>query len=383
MIIHPSLLHTQMSGIRMMAQRAAEKKHPVYALTLGLPHIPTPEHIVRAARDAAQAGHTVYTPNAGLPALREAIADYMHKKYGLHYDGLSEVLVTHGATHAIDAALRTILTPGCDVLLPSPAYPGYEPLIRLCGARPIAIDTSASDFRLTPDVLAQHITPHTRCLILTSPSNPCGTAYDQDTVRRIAHVLADHDMMVLSDEIYSELVYDRAHTSIASIPEMRPRTIVVNGLSKSHAMTGWRIGWIAAPASIAQHITKVIQYSITCACSISQHAAYAAVTTGTDDALALRTLYAAHRDITCTALRSIGCNVVRPDGAFYVFPNIRHFGLDSMTFATQLLDAQHVAIVPGSAFGPHGEGYVRISYACATADLHEALARLCAWARTL
>lgn len=370
------------SGIRQMANRVAQYKD-VLSLTIGQPDFPTPDHIVEAAAAAAASGKTVYTPNAGLPDLRDAAAAFVRSKYGLDYRGADETLVTVGASQAIDMALRTILEPGVEVVLPGPVYPGYEPLIRMCGAAPVYVDVTGNGFKLTADLLEPALNERTRCVILASPSNPTGVALSPDELSALADLLARRDIFVISDEIYSELVYDRPHASIASYPGMRERTIVVNGLSKSHAMTGWRIGFTFAPAYVTQHMVKVLQYNVACASSVSQYAALAAVTAGIDDALPMREAYAARRDYAYDRLVRAGFDVVRPEGAFYIFPSVRRFGLDSTPFAHRLLDEQRVAVVPGNAFTDFGEGYIRLSYACSMDTLSEALDRLDAFTRSL
>jgi len=370
------------SGIRQMANRVAQY-NDVLSLTIGQPDFPTPQHIVDAAARAANAGRTVYTPNAGLPELRDAAAAFVRTKYGLDYRGADETLVTVGASQAIDMALRTILEPGVEVVLPGPVYPGYEPLIRMCGAVPVYVDVSGSGFKLTAELLEPALTEKTRCVILASPSNPTGAALSPEELSALADLLSRRDLFVISDEIYSELVYDRPHTSIASFPGMRERTIVVNGLSKSHSMTGWRIGFTFAPAYLTQHMVKVLQYNVTCAASVSQYAALAALTAGIDDALPMREAYIARRDYAYERLAAIGFDVAKPEGAFYIFPSIRPFGLDSTTFAYRLLDEQRVAVVPGNAFTALGEGYVRLSYACSMETLSAALDRIETFVNTL
>jgi len=374
-LIHPEVRHLAISGIRQMANRVAQYKD-VLSLTLGQPDFPTPAHIVDAANRAASAGKTTYTPNAGLPELREAAAEFVRRKYGLEYRGADETLVTVGASQAIDMALRTILTPGAEVVLPGPVYPGYEPLIRMCGATPVYVDVTGTGFKLTAEALEPALTERTRCVILASPSNPTGAALSRDELSALAALLAKRDLFVVSDEIYSELVYDRPHASIAAEPGMRERTIVVNGLSKSHSMTGWRIGFTFAPAYITQHMVKVLQYNVACATSVSQYAALEALTAGFDDALPMREQYAVRRDYAFERLARAGFDVVKPEGAFYIFPSVRKFGLDATTFAYRLLDERRVAVVPGTAFTDLGEGYVRLSYACSMETLSAALDRI-------
>lgn len=370
------------SGIRRMANRVASVPD-VLSLTIGQPDFPTPRHIVDAAVRAASSGKTVYTPNAGIPELRDAAAAFVRTKYGLDYAGFDETLVTVGASQALDIALRTVLSPGDEVILPGPIYPGYEPIIRLCGAEPVYVDVTGSGFVLTAEALEPVLSDRTRCVILASPSNPTGAAASPEQLTALAELLSRRELFVISDEIYSELVYDRPHASIASSPGMRERTIVVNGLSKSHSMTGWRIGFTFAPAYITQHMVKVLQYNVTCASSVSQHAALAALTIGVDDALPMREAYRERRDYAYERLVRMGFDVAKPDGAFYIFPSIRCFSLDSTTFAHRLLDEQRVAVVPGDAFTPLGEGYVRLSYACSMETLTAALDRTESFVRTL
>ncbi|MCI3920719.1 aminotransferase A [Paenibacillus sp. TRM 82003] len=380
--IHPEVRSIAVSGIRQMANRVAQYQD-VLSLTIGQPDFPTPPHIVEAAAAAAAGGKTVYTPNAGLPELRDAAAAFLRTKYGLDYRGADETLVTVGASQAIDMALRTILEPGVEVVLPGPVYPGYEPLIRMCGAVPVYVDVTRSGFKLTADLLEPALTDRTRCVILASPSNPTGVALSPDELKALAELLSRRELFVISDEIYSELVYDRPHDSIASYPGMRDRTIVVNGLSKSHAMTGWRIGFTFAPAYLTQHMVKVLQYNVACASSVSQFAALEALTAGIDDALPMREAYAARRDYAYERLVRASFDVVRPEGAFYIFPSVERFGLDSTTFAYRLLDEQRVAVVPGNAFTDLGEGYVRLSYACSMDTLSAALDRTETFVRSL
>lgn len=373
--IHPQVRGIEVSGIRKMASLVSQYEE-VLSLTIGQPDFPTPLHIREAAKRAIDLGQTTYTPNPGLIELRQAAAAFVRLKYGLKYDPETETIVTSGASQALDMALRTILTPGSEVILPGPVYPGYEPLIRMVGATPVHADTTRTSFKLTAEVIAAKLSERTRCIILASPSNPTGAVMEKDELEDIAAILSDRDVFVISDEIYSELVYDRPHVSIAAEKGMREKTIVINGLSKSHSMTGWRIGFAFAPEYLAKHMVKVLQYNVTCASSISQHAAIEALTAGIDDAAAMREQYAARRRYVYDRLRQAGVDVHLPGGAFYLFPSIRKYGLSSEQFATQLLDRYRVAVVPGNAFSKLGEGYVRISYACAMDVLQEAMDRL-------
>jgi len=380
--IHPQVRNIEVSGIRKMANRVA-RYSDVLSLTIGQPDFPTPQHIIEAAKRAMDSGKTVYTPNAGLPELRQAAARYVRVKYGLDYDPSSEVLVTIGASQALDMALRTIVTPGSEVILPGPVYPGYEPLIRMCGGEPVHVDTTGTGFKMTAEAIRGRLTERTRAVILASPSNPTGAVFTPEELAAIAQELADRELFIISDEIYSELVYGRPHVSIAALPGMRERTIVINGLSKSHSMTGWRIGFAFAPETIARHMVKVLQYNVTCASSISQYAALEAVTAGIDDALPMRKAYEERRDYAYRRLVEAGFDVVQPEGAFYIFPSIRRFGRTSEAFAYELLDRERVAVVPGDAFSPFGEGYIRISYACSMDVLSEALDRLARFVSSL
>lgn len=381
-LIQKEIRDIAISGIRQMANRVAQHQD-VLSLTLGQPDFPTPQHIVDAACRAAAAGKTSYTPNAGLLELREAASAFVRGKYGLDYRALDEVLVTAGASQAIDMALRTILAPGVEVVLPGPIYPGYEPLIRMCGAVPVYVDVTKNGFKLTAELLEPALTERTRCVILASPSNPTGAALSPSELAELAQLLARRELFVISDEIYSELVYDLPHSSIALYPGMRERTIVINGLSKSHSMTGWRIGFTFAPAYITQHMVKVLQYNITCASSVSQYAAIEALNAGRDDALPMREQYVLRRNFAYERLKGMDMEVERAEGAFYLFPSVRQFGLDSTTFAYRLLDEQKVAVVPGNAFTELGEGFVRLSYACSMDTLSAALDRLETFLRTL
>ncbi|BCJ87649.1 aminotransferase A [Effusibacillus dendaii] len=365
----------QISGIRKFSNLVANYQDAI-SLTIGQPDFYTPEHIKTAGKQAIDANRTVYTANAGLLELRQAAADFVKKKYDLIYQPDTEVIVTAGASEAIDITFRTILEEGCEVLLPGPVYPGYEPIIRLCGAVPVYLDTTQNGFKVNRQMIAQNITERTRCIVLPYPSNPTGCILNRAELAEIAELLQDKEIFIVSDEIYSELIYDSEHISIASFPGMRDKTIVINGLSKSHSMTGWRIGFTFAPAYISQQMVKVHQYNVTCASTISQYAALEALTNGIDDASLMREEYQIRRDYVYDRLQTIGLPVVKPQGAFYIFPSIQPLGLSSFEFAVKLLDEQRLAVVPGDAFSPLGEGYIRISYAYAMDVLKEGLDRL-------
>ncbi|MDQ0189450.1 aminotransferase A [Alicyclobacillus cycloheptanicus] len=374
-LLNPAVRSIQISGIRRLFNLLPQYPGSI-SLTIGQPDFPTPQHVKEAAKRAIDNDATTYTHNAGTLALRQAACAFIEHKYGLTYRAEDEVITTNGVSEAIDIALRTLLEPGCEVVLPGPVYPAYEPLIRMAGCTPVYIDTRETGFILTADQLSRAITPRTRCVILPYPSNPTGCVLSAAQLAELADVLRGRPLFVISDEIYSELVYDGPHHSIAALPGMREQTIVVNGLSKSHAMTGWRIGFTFAPRCITEQMLKVHQYNATCASSVSQAAALEALTGGMDDALPMREVYRERRDYVCSRLEKMGLPLTRPSGAFYVFPSIAQFGIPSFEFAVQLLDKGRVAVVPGSAFSDLGEGHVRISYAVSMETLAEGLNRM-------
>ncbi len=374
-LVNSSVQGIQISGIRKISNLVATYKDAL-TLTIGQPDFPTPAHIVEAGKRALDNNRTVYTPNAGLPELRKAAAHFIRVKYGMDYNPDSEVIVTAGASQALDITLRTILEAGSEVILPGPLYPGYEPIIRLCGGVPVYVDTTGSGFKLTASLIKEHLTERTRAIVLCYPSNPTGRVMNEAELKEIAELLQDRELFVISDEIYSELIYDGSHHSISTIGSMREKTIVINGLSKSHAMTGWRIGFTFAPAYLTAHMVKVHQYNVTCASSISQYAAVEALTNGIDDAEPMKVEYRKRRDYVHARLVGLGLHVEKPEGAFYLFPSIQPFGMSSMEFAMKLLEEERVAVVPGDAFSGHGEGYIRLSYAYSMQVLEQALDRL-------
>ncbi|MED1440750.1 aminotransferase A [Aeribacillus composti] len=372
-LINQNVKNIAISGIRAFFN-IVSNYDDVVSLTIGQPDFPTPSHIKEAAKQAIDDNYTTYTHNAGLIDVREAACQFVHKKYHLSYDPGSEVIVTIGASQAIDIALRTILEPGTEVMLPGPVYPGYEPIIQLCGAIPVYVDTTKNKFKLTADLIKQNITEKTRCIILPYPSNPTGVTFTAEELVEIADAVRGKDIFILADEIYSELTYDAPHTSIASF--LREQTIVVNGLSKSHSMTGWRIGFLFAPKDITKHMLKVHQYNVSCASSISQKAAYNALTEGFHDGQIMKKEYEKRLEYVYGRLVEMGFEVVKPSGAFYLFPSIQSFGQSSFDFALELVEKAGVAVVPGSAFSKFGEGFIRISYAYSTKELEKALDRL-------
>ena len=373
--LNPQAKDIQISGIRKFFNKVSQYPDAL-SLTIGQPDFPTPEHIKEAAKRAIDHNYTTYTHNAGMLELRKAIQQFVDKKYQLNYDADTEIIATTGASEAIDVTLRTLLEPGDEVLLPGPVYPGYEPVIKMCQAIPVHIDTTDTDFKLTAERLQAALTEKTKCLILPYPSNPTGMVLSVEEQESIAEVLRDKNIFIVSDEIYSELTYGAPHHSIAVLPGMRDKTIVINGLSKSHSMTGWRIGFLLAPKAIAEHILKVHQYNVTCVSSITQYAALEALTNGFDDATVMREAYEERLNYAYHRLISMGLPTTKPGGAFYLFPSIKHLGMTSNDFAEELLKEARLAVVPGDAFSSYGDGFIRISYAYSKEILEDGLNRL-------
>ncbi|MFD1780755.1 aminotransferase A [Fredinandcohnia salidurans] len=374
-ILNKRVTDIQVPSIRKFSNMVADYPDAIN-LTLGQPDFSTPEHIKEAGISAIRQNLTAYTHNAGLIDLRQAASDFVNHKYGLQYDAETEIIVTNGATEAIDTAFRTILREGDEVLLPVPIYPGYEPLIKLCGAVPVYIDVTQDQFKINADLIKSKLTEKTRCLVLCSPSNPLGSVLDEQNLNEIASLLEEKDIFVVSDEIYSELTFDQKHNSIAAVPGMREKTIVINGLAKSHSMTGWRIGFTFAPAYLSEEMLKVHLYNSVCASTISQYAAIEALTNGINDANEMAVEYRKRRDYVCDRLMKMGLDVIKPEGAFYVFPSIKRTNMDSENFSLKLLQEGKVAVVPGNGFTEFGEGFIRISYAASMEMLQEALDRL-------
>jgi aminotransferase len=372
-IINNKVKQIEISGIRRFFNLVADTPDMI-SLTIGQPDFPTPLHIKEAAKQAIDENFTSYTHNAGLLSLREAAADFYQTKYHLQYNPDTEIIITTGASEAIDVAFRTILEEGTEVILPGPVYPGYEPIIRLCGATPVYVDIREHQFRLTADLIKPYLTDKTRCIVLPYPSNPTGVSLTENELKEIADLLLDRKIFILADEIYSELSFEKPHVSIASFA--KENTIVINGLSKSHSMTGWRIGILFAPENIAKHMLKVHQYNVTCASSISQMAALAALTTGVDDAIPMKREYMQRRDYVFARLVKMGLDVTKPDGAFYFFIKIPFTSMNSLEFALSLVKEEKLAVVPGSAFSELGEGYFRLSFAYSLDTLTEGLDRL-------
>ncbi len=367
--IRPELAAIQISGIRRFNNEIANIDG-IIKLTLGEPDFDTPEHIKQAAINAIQDNFTNYTNNAGTKELVSAAADFFNKKYNLGFTK-EEVIVTIGATEAIAIALETIIEPGDEVILPDPIYPGYEPLIHLMGAVPVKVDTTESAFKLTPAQLKNALSKKTKALILPYPSNPTGVTLSEAELRELADVLTGTGIYVVADEIYSELTYDKPHTSIR--PMLEEQTIVINGLSKSHAMIGFRIGFLMAPKPLLTEMLKIHQYTVTCASSISQKAAFQAVTKGENDALLMRSEYKVRAGFVQDRLVSMGFTVIPPDGAFYFFVKLPDFVTESAyDFALKLAQTAKVAVVPGDAFSEKGDRYFRLSYAASLDTLAQA-----------
>ncbi len=364
------------SGIRKFFNVANEMEG-VIALGVGEPDFKTPYSVRQAGIENLQQGKTSYSANAGLIDLRRAICDYLQRKFLLEYDKNTEVVVTVGGSEAIDLAIRAFVNPGDEVLIPEPSFVCYAPIVTLTSGVPVTIETREEDhFRLTPEQLEAAITPRTKMLILPYPNNPTGAVMRREHLEAIAEVLRRHDIVVLSDEIYAELTYNGHHTSIASLPGMKERTIVVNGFSKTFAMTGWRLGYAAGPAAAIKQMTKIHQYAIMCAPTTSQYAAIEALDHCEENICQMREEYDRRRRFVVDAFNKMGLHTFEPEGAFYVFPCIKNTGMGSEEFCEKLLYGKKVAVVPGNAFGDSGEGYIRVSYSYSVQHLTAALKRI-------
>ena len=376
-ILSPTVTDIKPSGIRKYFD-IAESMGDVISLGVGEPDFPTPWEIRKAGILSLESGKTRYTSNAGLELLRAEICRYMNRKYGLTYEPKTDVLVTVGGSEAIDACIRAITTVGDEVIIPQPSYVCYEPIVRLAGGTPVIIETTAEhDFKLTPEQLRAAITPRTKALIMPYPCNPTGGIMERADLEAVASVLRGTDIFVISDEIYSELTFsEHPHVSIAAIDGMAERTVVVNGFSKTFSMTGWRLGYACGPAPIIKQITKIHQFAIMCAPTMSQHAAVEALRNGDDAVAAMREEYDMRRRLIVSGFNRIGLSCREPKGAFYAFPCIRSTGLTSDEFCEKLLYAERVAVVPGTAFGRGGEGFIRASYCYSTDHITEALRRI-------
>ncbi|MCI5953773.1 MAG: aminotransferase class I/II-fold pyridoxal phosphate-dependent enzyme [Lachnospiraceae bacterium] len=364
------------SGIRKFFDIVSEMKDAI-SLGVGEPDFDTPWHIRDEGIYSLEKGRTFYTSNAGLKELRQEISNYMNRKHGVTYNPLKEVLITVGGSEAIDMGLRAMLNPGDEVLIPQPSYVSYEPCTILADGKPVIINLKAeNEFRLTAKELEEAITDKTKVLILPFPNNPTGAIMERKDLEAIAEVILKHDIFVMSDEIYGELTYTEKHVSIVELPGMKERTVLINGFSKAYAMTGWRLGYACGPEEIIGQMTKLHQFAIMCAPTTSQYAAIEALKNGDEDIAEMRMAYNQRRRYLMNAFREMGLECFEPYGAFYVFPCIKEFGMTSDEFATRFLEEEKVAVVPGTAFGDCGEGYLRISYAYSLENLKVAIGRL-------
>lgn len=370
------VLSLKPSGIRKFFDIVSEMKDAI-SLGVGEPDFDTPWHIRDEGIYALERGRTFYTSNSGLKELRQEITNYIARTQGVNYDSNSEVIVTVGGSEAIDIGLRAIVNSGDEVIIPQPSYVSYEPCAILADAKPVIINLKAeNEFRLKPDELLAAITDKTKVLILPYPNNPTGAIMEKEDLEAIRKIIIEKDIWVMSDEIYAELNYKGKHVSIASLEGMRERTILINGFSKSYAMTGWRLGYACAPKELITQMTKIHQFAIMCAPTTSQYAAVEALKNGDKDVEEMRKAYNQRRRFLMNAFKEMGLECFEPYGAFYVFPCIKEFGLTSEEFATRFLQEEKVALVPGTAFGDCGEGFLRISYAYSLDNLRIAMERL-------
>ena len=378
-----SIVSIKPSGIRKFFDIVSEMKDAI-SLGVGEPDFDTPWHIRDEGIYSLEKGRTFYTSNSGLKDLKIEICNYIKRTQNVSYNPNTDVIVTVGGSEAIDIGFRAMINPGDEVLIPQPSYVSYEPCAILAGAKPVIINLkSENEFRLTAEELLNAITDKTKILVLPFPNNPTGSIMEQEDLERIAKVIIEKDIFVMSDEIYAELTYKDRHVSITSIPGMQERTILINGFSKAYAMTGWRLGYACGPKEIIQQMTKIHQYAIMCAPTTSQYAAIEALKNGDDDVKEMRQAYNQRRRFLMNAFKEMGLECFEPYGAFYVFPCIKEFGMTSEEFATKFLREEKVATVPGTAFGDSGEGYLRISYAYSLDTLKIAMERLKAFINRL
>ena len=371
-----SIVQIKPSGIRKFFDIVTEMKDAI-SLGVGEPDFDTPWHIRDEGIFSLEKGRTFYTSNSGLKDLKQEICNYIQRSQNVDYNADTDVLVTVGGSEAIDIGFRAMINPGDEVLIPQPSYVSYEPCAILAGAKPVIIDLKPeNEFRLTAEELENSITDKTKILVLPFPNNPTGSIMEREDLEKIAKVIIEKDIFVMSDEIYSELTYKDKHVSIVSIPGMKERTLLINGFSKAYAMTGWRLGYACGPKELIKQMTKIHQYAIMCAPTTSQYAAIEALKNGDNDVKEMRTAYNQRRRFLINAFREMGLECFEPYGAFYVFPCIKEFGMTSEEFATRFLREEKVATVPGTAFGDSGEGFLRISYAYSLDTLKIAMERL-------
>lgn len=371
-----TIVNIKPSGIRKFFDIVSEMKDAI-SLGVGEPDFDTPWHVRDEGIYSLEKGRTFYTSNAGLSELKEEISKYLDRRIGVHYNPKDEIIVTVGGSEGIDIAMRAMLDPGDEVLIPQPSYVSYEPCCLLAGGKPVIIELKAeNEFRLTKQELLDAITDKTKLLVLPFPNNPTGAIMEKEDLEAIAEVIVEKDIFVLSDEIYSELSYKGDHVSITSLPGMKERTILINGFSKAYAMTGWRLGYACGPKEILTQMLKIHQFAIMCAPTTSQYAAVEAMRNGDEDVAKMREAYNQRRRYLMHAFKEMGLECFEPFGAFYVFPCIKEFGMTSEEFATRFLEEEKVAVVPGTAFGDCGEGFLRISYAYSLENLKIALGRM-------
>jgi aminotransferase len=364
------------SGIRRFFDLLEDRPDAI-SLGVGEPDFVTPWHIRDAGVYSLEKGFTKYTSNAGLMELRRQVTNYLYRRFDLYYDPKKQMIITVGGSEAIDLGIRALVNPGDEVIIPIPSFVCYGPIVTLAGGTPVYVETKAeNEFRLTAEELKNAITPRTKLLVLPFPNNPTGAIMEQSDLEAVADVLRGTDIMVLSDEIYAELTYGGKHVSIANIPDMYERTILVNGFSKSYAMTGWRMGYVCGPAVIIKQMLKIHQYAIMSAPTTSQYAAIEAVRDGDNDIEMMKTDYNYRRRFLLEELEKLGLNCFEAKGAFYVFPSVQSTGLSSEEFCERLVMEQNVAVIPGNAFGSCGEGFVRMCYATSLKELKEALRRM-------
>lgn len=376
-ILPSKIVDIPKSGIRKYFDMITPDMKDVISLTVGQPDFVTPWHIREAGIQSLETGKTFYTANAGLFELRQEINNYMTRRFDLSYDPASEIIVTVGGSEAIDIAMRATLDIGDEVIIPTPSFVCYEPLAKMAGAKPVILETTFEDeFKINPDELKNLITDKTKMIILPFPSNPTGAIMSRKELEEIAKIVRNTNIIILSDEIYAEMTYGSRHCSIASVEGMRERTIVVNGFSKAFAMTGWRLGWVCAPAPITEQMLKIHQYEIMSSPTTSQFAAISALKNGDADIEYMTNEYDRRRTIIYNKLNEMGIESFEPRGAFYIFPKISQFGLSGEEFCSELLKRYHVAIVPGEAFGKCGAGFARISYAYSINHIVEGLDRM-------
>ncbi|NCU17847.1 aminotransferase [Pallidibacillus pasinlerensis] len=364
------------SGIRKFFDVAAQMEN-VISLGVGEPDFITPWSIRDETIASIEEGYTSYTANPGLLELRQEISNYLKNRFNIEYDPKNQIIVTIGASQALDLAFRAILNPGEEVLIIEPAFVSYPALVTLAGGKPVQVGTKAENgFKVTPEQIEEALTPNTKAILICSPNNPTGTFLNKDDLTKIAEVAIKHNLVVITDEIYAELTYDEDYVSMASLPGMYERTITINGFSKAFAMTGWRLGYVAAPEALIQAMLKIHQYTTMCAPHMLQHGAIEALRNGKDQVEEMQRSYRRRRNYIVSSLNEIGLECHTPGGAFYVFPSIKNTGLTSQEFAEQLLKKERVAVVPGNAFGESGEGYIRCSYATSMEQLQEAIIRI-------